>query len=234
MTVKATIRYKQDEPTVSTINHYQGMVDLKVPLRTPAEQARDKWMSNSYPLNYIVLIPLTIAKALMVNDAQEERIISQTSKFVETLRSDAFLEGIQLEFLHKNGGINLMVRYMLATPEADNRWSMRQTFNYTLPRVDESAAEYIATFLIDVFTSRRFLQNIQYEWFRGTGHDIHSHSRADSTILHRSISQLIQEDCQINLQRFPLILKAYNSQGDYAKNNGVSEAWSINRVTREV
>lgn len=231
-TIVARKSDKQGAPRTPTHNFYRGMIDNKIPFKTPIEQTHDKWQDNSYYQNYIVMIPLTIAKYLMVNEALEDIIIRDTSAFVERLRTDSFLEGIQIEFNQRNGGTQLTMRYMLAIPETDNRWTMRQTFNYTLPTIDETARQDIATFLIDIFSSRQFLQTDTYEWYRGTGVNVHTHSQADSNTLHESLVTLLKEDCQITLQRFPMMLKAINPNGNFARTNGAVEAWSLNKVDK--
>lgn len=232
MELKSSVRYRNTPKHTSKVNHYQGMIDNRVPLRSAAEQARDKWMSNSYPFNHIVLMPLSISKYLMVNDALEEQIIQQTAHFAERLRPEAFMEGMTLEFLQQEGGTLLTMKCLLAMPEEDNRWSMKQTFNFTLPQIDDQARDDIASLVIDMFLSRRFLNHQPYEWFRGTSLNVHTHSRKDANELHSTIAKLLKEDCQISLQRFPLILKPLRDDGVFAREHGKVETWSINTISK--
>lgn len=216
-------------------NFYLGMVDMAVPNLSRAEEARDRWVSNSYVHNNITMVPLAISKYLAVNEALEDRIIRETSAFTDSLKTDHFLEGIQIEIKEDRGATEFSFRFVLATPEVDNRWQMRKTFAYTFPSLTDDIREDIATLLIDVFSHRKFLLNLaSLDWYQGTDQNVHSHRKADAAALHRTLVVLMKDDCQISLQRFPMMLRTLNPQSEFARTyKQTAQAWSINMPPRE-
>lgn len=215
-------------------NFYLGMVDMTIPNLSRAEETRDKWISNSYVHNNITMVPLTISKYLMVNEALEDRIIRETSAFTESLKVDHFLEGIQIEIKENRGTTEFSFRFVLATPEVGNRWQLRKTFPYTFPTLTDDVRSDIATMLIDIFSHRKFLLNEKtLEWYHGTDQNVHSHRKANVEELHQALVSLMKDDCQITLQRFPMLLRSLNPNGEFARTyQSCERAWSINMPPR--